>query len=243
MASTSSTAYLLPLPDIHPARDTGSKIRTVGHVVALYGRSHTHSHSHSDDPNEGATEAILTYGGASLRVDLSLCIDGAGDGDQRGGWRNYRQQQQQQRHAASSGGGRVYPPNLKARVMCIGYLEQAPSTTVEQPSRDWEDTAHLAQRAPAPHPDHVLRALLIRELEHDFDIDLWAHAARLRSQFEWKRSTTASISVSVDAVKQQQQQQQPLSRDPRLGSTEAVERQPGQIPGHKETVEVIELSD
>lgn len=126
---------------------------------------------------------VLTHESASILVDLSLCI--LGD-DDRGGWKDRAVE------------GKVYPPAIKAKLMCLGEVDTA-VTPLEPPSAptDPDMTApQVALSVPSnllgrpPDTQYVVKALIVKELDPTFDLDLWNRAARVRSQYEWSQSTS-----------------------------------------------------
>lgn len=185
-------ALILPISDIDLRRDQGRKLRVAGYVTAI-------------DPDMSTTVVLSEIDQhGSILVDLSLCTnpEPADDPYSRanaGGWRHYSHQQQRQQMGTST----IVPPTIKSVCMVLGYLRKhkAPIDTSfldkeERPtsSRSSEplisDTANVRQAR--PNDRFYLEAILVKELDHTFDLKLWNYTARLRSQHEWKNAPSST---------------------------------------------------
>ncbi|KAN0060580.1 hypothetical protein ACQY0O_007232 [Thecaphora frezii] len=200
-----ASAILLPLPDIPLSLPPTRKLRTVAHL------------SHFDPPQ---SIGLLCYDRTAMLIDLSLCVRATDHADARGGWHPYRL-----RNARAL--DRLYPPELRAKLMCIGYQER-----VETPYRlDWHIPTSSQTTTPIYDPRRILRVILAVQLEWSFDIHQWVYAARLRSAYEWRHtqldpnlpiaSTTTAADSSTTTTTAQSKANQPS----------------------RAKVEVIELSD
>lgn len=184
-------ALSLPISDIEPRRDLGRKFRIAGHVTAIDpSMSTTVVLSEMADPHHSSSSSII--------VDLSLCVNPEPPDDpfsraNAGGWRLYTQQQQRQQVGTST----IVPPALKSMCMVIGYLRKHGRTidtdfAQHQPRSSTSSSTdpvlpHAANvRQPSPHTRFFIEAILVKELDHTFDLNLWNYTARLRSQHEWK---------------------------------------------------------
>lgn len=191
MARVTDTALILPISDLDLSRDENRKLRVAGHVTAI-------------SPTD-ASLIVLTdpfpvdakRGGISILVDLSLCTDQTGDSGQGGAWSKKRPQQ--------------VPPELKSTIMVIGHLTRftRPLDLAFLSSPEMIECADVQMRSAVsmegrslPNRYFVLEAMLVKPLDHTFNLQLWNQAARMRSDHQWKMH-------QLESAEQQQQQQQP----------------------------------
>lgn len=169
MSRTTDTAHILPISDLVPSRDASSKLRLAGLVTAICPLT---SLIVLTDPYPTASSGV-----GSVLVDLSLCTD------QTGGW--------SRKHSQS------VPPELKSKVMVIGHLTRRDvpvdiSFLTGKEESGWEGVQlkqavdHFRERWAPPNRYFVLEAILVKPLDHTFDLQLWNHTARRRSQHEWQ---------------------------------------------------------
>ncbi|CBQ70277.1 conserved hypothetical protein [Sporisorium reilianum SRZ2] len=196
MAKVTDPALILPISDINLSRDENRKLRVAGHVTAV-------------SPSN-ASLIVLTdpfpsssSGCGSILVDLNLCTDQSGDrGESGAGWSKKHPQQ--------------VPPDLKAAVMVIGHLTRRSQPVdvgfLRNPEKaDWSQvqvrSAVPIKGGATPNRFFVLEALLVRALDHTFDLGLWNRAARVRSEHQWRM-----YRLEVDQQQQQQKQEEEASR-------------------------------
>ncbi|SJX60951.1 uncharacterized protein SRS1_12174 [Sporisorium reilianum f. sp. reilianum] len=204
MAKVTDPALILPISDIDLSRDENRKLRVAGHVTAVC-------------PSD-ASLIVLTdpfpsssSGCGSILVDLSLCTDQSSDTG-GAGWSKKHPQQ--------------VPPDLKAAVMVIGHLTRRSQPVdvgfLRNPEKaDWSQvqvrSAVPIKRGATPNRFFVLEALLVRALDHTFDLGLWNRAARVRSEHQWRM-------YRLEVEQQQQQQQKQEEEASRAGPAAVVDR-------------------
>ncbi|SNX82252.1 uncharacterized protein MEPE_00958 [Melanopsichium pennsylvanicum] len=162
-------AQILPISDLDLARDVHSKLRLAGIVGAVH--PHNSCLVALTDPNPAPG-----YAPVSLLIDLSLCTD------QPSGWKKSKQ---------------LVPPQIKSMLMVIGHLVQRQTPVdvsfVTDTAKKDLGKPQIREAIPAftqdqdlvPNRYFVLEAILVKPLDHTFDLRLWNRAARLRSQHEW----------------------------------------------------------
>ncbi|EST10179.2 hypothetical protein PSEUBRA_000592 [Kalmanozyma brasiliensis GHG001] len=169
------TAHILPISDLVHSRDVGSKLRLAGIVTAVNPTNASLIVLSDPFPSPNSDPG-------SLLVDLSLCTDQSGTTG--AGWHKSHPQ--------------LVPPPLKGMIMVIGHLiRREVAIDIDflhnQTQRGW-DGVQTNDALPhfendewdLPNRFFVLEAILIKPLDHTFDLRLWNHTARLRSQHEWQ---------------------------------------------------------
>lgn len=128
------------------------------------------------------------YTSASLLVDLSLCTD--------------------QSAGRKRGSPQCVPPELKNMLMVIGHLTKRTNPVDIDFLTGKQDSVNLAEpqvrnsikefgqgergQELMPNRWFVLEAMLVKTLDHTFDLRLWNRAARMRSQHEWQLHSSSS---------------------------------------------------
>ncbi|SPO25006.1 uncharacterized protein UTRI_01518_B [Ustilago trichophora] len=174
-------ATILPISDIDHSRDASSKLRLAGIVTSICPINP--SLITLSDPFP-ATD----YASASILVDLSLCTD------QSAGWKR--------------GSLQCVPPELKSMLMVIGHLTKrdnpvdigfltATGETIDLGEPQIRSSINAFGQGETaeelvPNRWFVLEAMLVKPLDHTFDLRLWNRAARLRSQHEWQLHSLSS---------------------------------------------------
>lgn len=171
--SRPSPALILPISDLVLSRDDGRKLRLAGIVTAI---SPTCSSLVTLTDPFPAPHNTPT----SVLVDLSLCT-----AQPAAAWTKTHPQ--------------TVPPELKTKLMVIGHLVRRETRLDISWATAQHTPLHLAEpQIPSaiarlsaennhlvPNPFFVLEAILIKPLDHTFDLALWNHTARLRSHHEW----------------------------------------------------------
>ncbi|SPO22840.1 uncharacterized protein UTRI_01518 [Ustilago trichophora] len=179
--SRPDSAIILPISDIDHSRDVSCKLRLAGIVTSV---SPTNPSLITLSDPFPTTE----YTSASLLVDLSLCTD------QSAGWKR--------------GSLQSVPPELKSMLMVIGYLTKRTNPVDIDFLTANRDRINLAEpqirhsikgfgqgergEELIPNRWFVVEAMLVKTLDHTFDLRLWNRTARMRSQHEWQLHSSSS---------------------------------------------------